>query len=320
MANVVTAENIPKPGEEKKAAGGSLVPRIIGAVIVFGVFGGMCLWGAIPFVLLTLVMAFIARFELVRAYRRLGIEPNALLSLMGAFAPALALGLPRPFEVGNPAASLPALLSLACALVVAGLWETGKANRAAQERAAQGLPDEEAIHTGRNMAYGLLCGAYVALFGGLALLRVSNWHEVGPLSQMLPWLGGGTGLVLLTSACTSAGDTGGFFVGRAAGKHKLAEALSPKKTTEGLIGGMIASVLMGLLMGYLLLGSPIFGLLVGVTAGVLGPMGDLFKSALKREIGIKDFGDLLPGHGGILDRFDSLLVTAPVVALLAVGR
>ena len=68
----------------------------------------------------------------------------------------------------------------------------------------------------------------------------------------------------------------------------------------------------------MLLGSRGFGLLVGILAGILGSLGDLFKSALKREIGIKDFGEAIPGHGGILDRFDSLLFTAPVIALVAV--
>ena len=69
-------------------------------------------------------------------------------------------------------------------------------------------------------------------------------------------------------------------------------------------------------MGALLLGAPVFGLAVGALAGLLGPLGDLFKSALKREIGVKDFGALLPGHGGVLDRFDSLLFTAPLVVLI----
>ena len=125
-------------------------------------------------------------------------------------------------------------------------------------------------------------------------------------------------MVLSTLSCTIASDTGAFFAGRSFGRHKLAEGLSPKKTIEGWVGGTVASVALGALVGFGLLGSVRFGMVIGLAAGLLGPLGDLFKSALKREIGIKDFGAIIPGHGGVVDRFDSLLFTAPVVGWLAV--
>lgn len=279
----------------------SLTQRIISAVIGVPILVGICIWGEIPFVVLTIVLALVARSEIMRAYAHLGLKPNGLLSLMGALMPAAVLLLPLPLGSRIPATPLPVILILACGLVAASLWETGEASHT------------EEIHTGRNMAYGLLCGTYVSLFGGVALLRVCHWE--GP-AGIVPGLANGAGLVLLTAACTMAGDSAAFFVGKAAGKHKLSEILSPKKTTEGLAGGMVGSLLVGGLLGYLFLGSVPFGLLVGLTAGILGPMGDLFKSALKREIGIKDFGSIIPGHGGVLDRFDSLLFTAPVVVIL----
>ncbi len=280
----------------------SLAQRILSAVIGIPILVAICIWGAIPFGILTMALALIARSEITRAYAQLGIQPNGLLTLMGALMPAAVLLLPLPLGGRIPATPLPVLLIFACGLVAASLWETGQASHTTE------------VHTGRNLAYGLLCGTYVSLFGGVALLRVCHWEGTGGL---LPALSGGAGLVLLTAACTMASDSAAFFVGKAAGKHKLSEILSPKKTTEGLAGGMVASLLIGALMGQVLLGSWVFGLIVGGAAGILGPMGDLFKSALKREIGIKDFGSLIPGHGGVLDRFDSLLFTAPVIVLLA---
>ena len=275
--------------------------RWLSAIVALPLLVGVCVWGATPFILLTLVLALIARTELTRAYQQQGIHPNGLLSLLGALTPAIILLSGSPFAAAVLATPTSFLLFLVCGLVAASLWETGVAS--------EGGP----IHTGRNMAYGLLCGAYVSLFSGVALLRISPWHP--PVNPVFSLPHGGE-LVLVTMACTMAGDSAAFFVGRAAGHHKLAAGLSPKKTTEGLMGGIVASVAVGSAAGYLLLGSPAFGPLLGVAAAALGPLGDLFKSALKREIGVKDFGSIIPGHGGILDRFDSLLFTCPVAVLL----
>jgi phosphatidate cytidylyltransferase len=123
----------------------------------------------------------------------------------------------------------------------------------------------------------------------------------------------GAWAVLFVFLTTWACDTGAFFVGRTFGRHKLAPQLSPGKTREGAIGGLLAALVVGSVLGNVLhLGSPL-SLLLGVVSGVLGQVGDLVASAIKRELGLKDFGALLPGHGGILDRFDSLLLTAPAI-------
>jgi phosphatidate cytidylyltransferase len=124
------------------------------------------------------------------------------------------------------------------------------------------------------------------------------------------------GQALIPCVPVWVGDTAAIFVGRAFGKRPLAPKLSPKKTVEGSIGNLLGCLVGGVAMA-MAFGHPWWrGLLVGLAAGTLGQMGDLFESALKRKVGVKDSGTLLPGHGGVLDRIDSLLFTIPF-ALLA---
>jgi phosphatidate cytidylyltransferase len=125
--------------------------------------------------------------------------------------------------------------------------------------------------------------------------------------------GAGAWLVLFVLLVTSAVDTGAYLVGKSLGKHKLAPEISPGKTWEGSIGGFAAGVVVAAALGLLLHLPLAFALAAGVLIGLVSQLGDLSKSAIKREIGIKDFGTLIPGHGGVLDRFDSLLFTAPAV-------
>lgn len=117
-------------------------------------------------------------------------------------------------------------------------------------------------------------------------------------------------------------DSAAYFVGRKLGKHKLAPVISPKKTVEGAIGGVVATVL--LMELYALVLDKAFGFDViywyGIVYGVLGSLvsilGDLTFSVIKRQVNMKDYGNLIPGHGGVLDRFDSMMLVAPVSELL----
>ncbi len=117
-------------------------------------------------------------------------------------------------------------------------------------------------------------------------------------------------------------DSGAYFAGLLLGKHKLAPTISPHKTVEGLIGGVLAAVLG--MVGYAVVVQLVFrvrvryawGGLYGVIGALGGVFGDLSMSVIKRETGIKDYGTIIPGHGGVLDRFDSMLVIAPVCELL----
>lgn len=110
-------------------------------------------------------------------------------------------------------------------------------------------------------------------------------------------------------------DTGAYFVGSTLGKHKLCPEISPKKTVEGALGGIISSVVVALILVFAFSHTEhiVSTLLLTVPMCILGMFGDLFASAIKRSAGIKDYGTLIPGHGGILDRFDSILMIAPVL-------
>ena len=118
-------------------------------------------------------------------------------------------------------------------------------------------------------------------------------------------------------------DSGAYFIGRACGKHKLAPVISPKKTIEGAVGGVIVNIIAMIL--YTLLLNKCFDFtqvnyfyaaIYGVVGAVGSIVGDLTLSVIKRQVGIKDYGNLIPGHGGILDRFDSTMIVAPMVEIL----
>ena len=138
--------------------------------------------------------------------------------------------------------------------------------------------------------------------------------------------------ILLVLCFAWGGDTCAYFAGRAFGKHKLCPKVSPKKTVEGAIGGVLGTMLFGVVItvAYSLIADRteaftqsnigvsmyLIIALLGVVAAVLGIYGDLFASVVKRQCGIKDYGTIFPGHGGILDRFDSVMFIAPFVSMV----
>jgi len=147
------------------------------------------------------------------------------------------------------------------------------------------------------------------LYGGLLLSPLSGL-------RLRP---DGLGWIVMVLAITWLNDTGAYAAGRAFGKHKLYPAVSPGKTWEGLVGGTLASVGGAFAVKALLLPalSPLGCLAVALPCSVLGPVGDLSESMLKRAYQVKDSGKLLPGHGGLLDRVDALLFNLPYVWLYA---
>lgn len=132
-------------------------------------------------------------------------------------------------------------------------------------------------------------------------------------------------LVWLVFVCSWVCDTSAYCVGVLIGKHKLAPQLSPKKTIEGSLGGIAGSVLVGALYGFFLrnivgtqMNPVILFALIGAAGAVISQIGDLAASAIKRNYDVKDYGKLIPGHGGVLDRFDSVIATAPIIYFLFV--
>ena len=128
---------------------------------------------------------------------------------------------------------------------------------------------------------------------------------------MMPVLGIAVWLVVITAFGT---DICAYFAGVTMGKHKLCPVISPKKTWEGAIGGVLGSMILCLIFGLIFMKDAIaLCLIVGFLGSIISMFGDLTASIFKRKMGIKDYGNLIPGHGGIMDRFDSVLFTAPLV-------
>lgn len=127
-----------------------------------------------------------------------------------------------------------------------------------------------------------------------------------------PWMPEvGACLVMLTFLGTWACDTSAYFLGKAFGRTKIAPKLSPNKTIEGSIAGLLGAIVVTSIAGWAIHLPWYHGLALGTIFGVLSQLGDFSESAIKRELDLKDFGTIVPGHGGILDRFDSLLFTSP---------
>ena len=137
-------------------------------------------------------------------------------------------------------------------------------------------------------------------------------------------LPGGIFTVWLVFVCSWGCDTCAYCVGMLIGKHKMAPILSPKKSVEGGIGGILGAALIGVLYGLAInywgdAGADVLSYaVIGAAGGAISQIGDLAASAIKRYHNIKDYGKLIPGHGGILDRFDSVIFTAPIIYYLAI--
>jgi phosphatidate cytidylyltransferase len=157
--------------------------------------------------------------------------------------------------------------------------------------------------------------------GGLAsyivLVRmIETPLQPGPLRDA--GLAAGAGWLYMICAITWLQDAFAYFVGKSYGRNKMSPSLSPKKTWEGAAGGMVGAILGGVL-AVLICGLPIslwIAALLGLVGGVTGPLGDLVESMIKRQAGLKDTSQLIPGHGGLLDRIDSFLFNVPILYYL----
>ena len=246
--------------------------------------------GGIPFAAFAGAVSLIAAHEFYQGVRRLGAHP---VEPVGLLAVALFVFSARTYQIKEISSIFPAVLTLL--LIVSFCIELIRRKRAPLV----------------NVGATVLGAIYVGwLIMHLVVLRgihgtVTVGHYTGER---------GAWLVMLTLICTWACDSGAYFTGRFLGKTKIAPNLSPNKTFEGSLGGLAGSVIAGLITGWLIIGLPWYhALALGSLLGVLCQLGDLSESAIKREIGVKDFGNIMPGHGGMLDRLDSLLFSGPMV-------
>jgi phosphatidate cytidylyltransferase len=155
----------------------------------------------------------------------------------------------------------------------------------------------------RDASAGVFAAAWLPLMGGFVMIMLA--------------MPDGARRVLLFVLLAVASDVGGYVAGVLFGRHPLAPSVSPKKTWEGLGGSVLLSCLVGAAgITWLLGGNPLVGVGLGLATVVTATLGDLAESLIKRDLELKDMGTLLPGHGGVLDRLDSLLLTAPVVYLV----
>jgi len=167
--------------------------------------------------------------------------------------------------------------------------------------------------------YDLLQG--MATITGVFYINFLAFHIIlvdDLFSKALPvgsiWFSGFNSYVWIIVLAAFGTDIFAYFTGKVFGRHKLCPSISPKKTVEGSVGGIIGSVILCGIFGWFLIpGGFVNCIIIGVAGSIISQVGDLSASVMKRKIGIKDWGTLIPGHGGVLDRIDSMLFTAPLV-------
>ncbi|WP_376767080.1 phosphatidate cytidylyltransferase [Streptomyces bohaiensis] len=234
----------------------------------------------------------------------------------------------------------PAFVAVIAGAVIVGLWEL--TSRLAERKQVRAPLLPMAVGGAATVVAGYVEGAGAAFVAmALTVFAVFLWRMAGPPHEYLrdvtasvfavlyvPFLAtfvalvlaadDGSWRVLVFLLLTVVSDTGAYAVGWRFGKRKLAPRISPGKTREGLFGAVAFAMAAGALsLEFLIEGGAWWqGLLMGLAVAVTATLGDLGESMIKRDLGIKDMGTLLPGHGGIMDRLDSILPTAPVVWVL----
>jgi phosphatidate cytidylyltransferase len=287
-----------------------LTKRIVFGVVAAPVAVAIVLYGGAPLAALLAVTAALGAWEFFRIARATGLTPFAdagivLAGLVPLAVHARYLGLYDPNARNAPGvASLLVLVSLG--LLGAAIWLRGVQGRplSAVSTTLFGV-----IYTGAALSYGYAIRQHEYAFAP------SEWSLFG-------WQIPSGGLLLLLPMFTTwASDIGAYAFGRTFGRHKLIPAVSPGKTVEGAIGGVVASMLVAWAYEQFVLAPsthlgftwrPAGVLFYGALVSVAAQLGDLAESLLKREAGVKDSSRIIPGHGGILDRFDSLLFVLPI--------
>ncbi len=267
------------PGSGRSAGGGRDMPMAIVTGVGMGALALVAFKiGSDATLALTTILLVVAAAEFFLALRRSGYQPASLLGVTAVAA--LNLAAYWRFEAAVP-------LVLGLTVLFTMLWYLTGVDRQAPLL---------------NLSVTLLGVLYVGFLGSFAGLMLTDPN--------------GIGMLLAAVLCTVAYDTGGLVVGRMAGRSPLS-AVSPNKTMEGLVGGMAVCFAMAVLVVARITpfgqdpGDLSSAFVLGVVAALAAPLGDLCESMIKRDLGIKDMGSILPGHGGLMDRFDALLFVLP---------
>ena len=264
---------------EKNVLLATMTGVLIAATVVV-----LFLIGNVAVLILVCAALITASLELFAAFRKVGAHPATLLGLVATLALSIAA-----YNKGESAIGLVTALFLFFVV----LWYMGA---------------ETKVDVLDGIGATVFVYVWIGIIGSFAALMISpiNYPNKHGLSFLL-----GTIVIVVFN------DTGALFTGRFFGKHKLAPSISPGKTVEGLVGGTVASICVAGVIGQ---ASSLWGfknaLIIGVAIAIVTPIGDLFESMVKRTLGVKDMGGLLPGHGGMLDRVDGLLFALPATYYL----
>jgi phosphatidate cytidylyltransferase len=250
-----------------------LLTRVFSSLILAPIVIGLILLGGWPLIILLALSLSVAAIEFTQMMRTGGFAPP-LFFVIVLIVISLTDALFPETQLLRPALAFTLISSLAWQL----LHRTGAPTA--------------------NWALALTAGLYLGIAG-------ASFISIRQLPNGDRWL-------LLTLTGTWLADSGAYLVGSQIGRHKMTPTLSPKKSWEGLIGGAIFSMLLNMIVAAGL-GIPIgHGAILGLIGATLGTLGDLSISMIKRQVGVKDSGHLIPGHGGALDRLDSLLFSVIV--------
>lgn len=256
----------------------SLKQAVVTALILLGLIVACAIGGRPWFFGLVIAVVLMSVFELLDALVQKGHKPSIVLGLAGTAA-ILAAAYQEKFAYIGIVLAVATYLAMIYAL---------RPNRGAT--------------AGSDAAWTIFGLTWIA--GGGA----------GAVSILV--MEGGVPLLVASVLIVACDDIGAYFVGTSFGRHKLAPSVSPAKSWEGFVGGIGTALAAGLLFAALLDEMTVpSGLAIGLMAGLLAPVGDLVESLVKREIGIKDSGRLLPGHGGMLDRLDAIIFCCPAISL-----
>lgn len=277
----------PAPARTPRA-GRDLPAAIAVGVVLIGLVVTTLMWWHWGFVLLLAIMLSMGAVEVHHALQRIGMNAAIVPIVIGTFG-MITASYAAAMGVGGTGIPWHAvLLAFLGATVLASLvWRMPRG------------------HEGyiADAAASLFIISYIGLLGAFAALILAGQN--------------GAARIITFLLCVVANDTGGYAVGVLFGKRPLAPTISPKKTWEGFAGSMGAAVVVGALLAHYTLGAPWWGgALLGLVMVFFGTCGDLIESMIKRDVGIKDMSSILPGHGGVMDRLDSLLVSAPAAWLV----